>query len=124
VLKEQRSPNDFAERPPMASPLAYQGHVYVLQQNGGIVSCFDAKTGAQVYRERLPGAKAFWASPWAYEGKVFCMDDSGQTFVLEAGPDFKVVGKNPLDEMCWSTPALSNGALFVRGVDHLYCIKR
>jgi outer membrane protein assembly factor BamB len=110
--------------PPMASPLVYQGHVYVLEQRNGMVSCYDAKTGKPAYvRERVPGAKSFWASPWAYDGKIFCLDDSGQTFVLKAGPEFKVVGKNPLDEMCWSTPALAGGTILVRGVDHLYCIK-
>lgn len=110
--------------PPMASPLVYQGFVYILQQNGGMVSCFDAKTGEPAYqRERIPGARSFWASPWAYDGKVFCMDDDGQTFVLQAGREFKVLGKNPLNEMCWSTPAIAGGALFIRGVDHLYCVK-
>jgi outer membrane protein assembly factor BamB len=44
--------------------------------------------------------------------------------VLQAGPKFKVLAKNPLHEMMWSTPAIAGGALFMRGVDHLYCIKR
>jgi outer membrane protein assembly factor BamB len=103
--------------------LVYQGLLYVLASNGGMLSCYDAKTGKQVYRERLPGAKAFWASPWACDDKVFCLDDGGTTFVLQAGPKFKVLGKNTIDEMCWSSPAVAAGALFLRGVDHLYCIK-
>ncbi len=131
TLKTGETSNDgvawYQQRggPPMASPLVYQGHVYVLQQNGGMVSCFDAKTGKPAYsRERIPGAKSFWASPWAYDGKIFCLDDAGQTFVLKAGPEFQVLRKNPLDEMCWSTPAIAGGAVFVRGVDHLYCIQQ
>jgi outer membrane protein assembly factor BamB len=110
--------------PAMASPLVYQGHLYILDQNGGLVTCYNAKTGKQVYRERLQGARAFWASPWACDGKVFCLDDDGQTFVLQAGPEFKLLGKNALNEMTWSTPAVAGGALFVRSVDNLICIQQ
>ena len=110
--------------PSAASPLVYQGYVYIVEQNGGMISCFDAKTGKPEYRrERLPGARAFWASPWAYDGKVFCLDDGGQAFVLRAGPQFKVLGKNSLDEMCWASPAVAGGALFLRGGERLYCIR-
>jgi outer membrane protein assembly factor BamB len=87
------------------------------------VSCYDAKTGKQVYKERVPQARGFTSSPWAYEGKVFCLDDAGTTHVLQAGPQFKVLGENALDEMCWSSPAVAGGALLVRTVDHLYCIR-
>jgi outer membrane protein assembly factor BamB len=110
--------------PEMASPLVYEGYVYVLRQNGGTVTCYDAKTGKQVYRERIPRAAGFWASPWACDGKVFCLDDSGTTHILQAGPEFKVLGKNTINEMCWSSAAVADGALFLRGVDHLYCIKK
>ena len=110
--------------PEMASPLVYQGHLYILGRNGGIVTCYNAKTGKQVYRERLPAAKSFWASPWAGDGKIFCLDDGGTTHVLQAGPEFKVLGKNTVDEMFWASPAVAGGAVFLRSVDHLYCIKQ
>jgi outer membrane protein assembly factor BamB len=87
------------------------------------VSCYDAGTGKQVYKERVPGAGGFTASPWAYDGKVFCLDDRGATHVLKAGPEFKVLGENDIAEMCWSSPAAGAGAVFVRTVDHLYCIR-
>ncbi len=109
--------------PEMASPLVFEGHLYILSRNGGIVTCHDAKTGKQVYKERLPGARAFWASPWAGDGKVFCPDDAGTTYVLQAGPEFKVLAQNSLNEMLWSSPAAVGGAVYLRGVDHLYCIK-
>lgn len=109
--------------PSMASPLVYRGHVYVLER-GGMLSCYDAKTGKPAYeKERLPAARSFWASPVAGDGKVYCLDEDGQMFVLQAGPEFKVLGKNKLDDMFWSTPAAAGGAIFLRGVDHLYCIK-
>jgi outer membrane protein assembly factor BamB len=109
--------------PEKSSPLVYQGHVYILRQGGGIVTCYDAKTGKQVYRERIPNAGAFWASPWGSDGKIFCLDGDGTTHVLQAGAIFKVLGKNPREEMTWATPAIAGGAIFVRGVDHLYSIK-
>jgi outer membrane protein assembly factor BamB len=109
----------------MSSPLVYKGFVYVLERNGGMVSCYDAKTGKPAYsKERITGARSFWASPWACDGKIFCPDEEGNTFVLQAGAEFKVLGKNPLKEMVWSSPAAAGEAIFVRGVDNLYCIKK
>jgi outer membrane protein assembly factor BamB len=110
--------------PGMASPLLYEGHLYILDQRGSLLSCYDAKTGKQVYRERLPGGRGFTSSPWACDGKVFCLDDSGQTYVVQAGPEFKVLGRNPLNEMCWSSPAVAGNSLFLRTVDYLYCIRQ
>jgi outer membrane protein assembly factor BamB len=107
--------------PEKASPMLYGGYLYVLRQN--LIGCYDAKTGKEIYRERLPGAKSFWASPWAGEGKIFCLDGDGTKYVLEAGPQFKLLGNNKLNEMTWATPAVAGGSLIVRGVDHLYCIK-
>jgi outer membrane protein assembly factor BamB len=109
--------------PSIASRLLYNGYLYVLEQRGMILSCYDATTGKPVYKERTPGGQAVTSSPWAYEGKVFLLDNRGTTHVIQGGPVLKVLGKNPLDEMCWSSPAIAGGALVVRTVDHLYCIK-
>ena len=110
--------------PETSSPLLYEGHLYVLEDKTGLVHCFDARSGNRLYRERLAGAQGFAASPWAYGGKVFCLDSGGTTYVLKAGPQFELVGENQLGEMAWSSPAAANGALFLRTVDHLYCIRR
>jgi outer membrane protein assembly factor BamB len=129
TLKEGTTSNDgIAWRLPQAgpgtaSPLYYEGRLYILGQRGGLLSCYDAKTGKQLYRDRLSGARGFTSSPWAYAGKLFFLDDSGQTFVVQAGPKFKLLGKNKLDEMFWSSPAAAGGTLLLRGVDNLYCIK-
>src|SRR5262249_59061816 len=108
--------------PSTATPLLYEGRLYILEERGGLASCIDAKTGKQVYKERLPGARGFTASPWAVDGKIFCLDDGGTTHIIQAGPAFKVLAKNSIDEMCWSSPAVAGGALIVRGVDNLYFI--
>jgi outer membrane protein assembly factor BamB len=110
--------------PAMASPLVYEGRLYILEQRGGGLSCYDAKTGKTIYsKERISGARGFTSSPWACDGRIFCLDDSGQTYIVQAGDEFKVLGKNSLNEMFWASPAISDGTLFLRGVDHLYCIK-
>ena len=64
-----------------------------------MLSCFDAKTGASIYAEALTGAAGFKASPCALDGKIFCTDERGTTFVIEAGSHFKLLRKNTLDEM-------------------------
>ncbi|HTU93702.1 MAG TPA: PQQ-binding-like beta-propeller repeat protein [Gemmataceae bacterium] len=109
--------------PQTASLLLYNEQLYILDEHGGFLSCYDAKTGEQKYKERLPGARGFTSSPWAADGKVFCLDDAGTTYIVQAGPAFKIVGKNTVEEMCWSSPAVAGHALFLRGVDHLFCIK-
>jgi outer membrane protein assembly factor BamB/Spy/CpxP family protein refolding chaperone len=129
TLKEGAKSNDGVawhlpqSGPSTASPLLYDGLLYVLEERNGLLSCLDAKTGKQVYKERLPGARGFTSSPWASGGKIFCLDDGGTTHVIQAGRQFKTLGKNTLGEMCWSSPGVAGGALFVRTVDHLYCIR-
>jgi outer membrane protein assembly factor BamB len=109
--------------PSMASPLLYRGHLYILDQSSDLLTCHDAKTGKQVYRERLTGAKGFTSSPWAGGGKVYGLDQEGTTYAVEAGPTFKLLATSPLGERCWASPALAQGAVLLRSVEHLYCIK-
>ena len=73
-------------------------------------------------RERLPGQ--FTASPWAYGGKVFCLSEEGDTFVVRAGPKFEVLGRNRLDEMCMATPALTRDGLLIRTLSSLMCVRK
>jgi outer membrane protein assembly factor BamB len=109
--------------PEMASPLAYQGYVYTFSRNGGIATCLDAKTGKEVYKQRIPDAKSFWASPWANDGRIYCLDDGGTTHILAAGPEFKILGTNTIGEMFWASPAAADDAVFLRSVENLYCIR-
>ena len=109
----------------MASPLLYQGLIYVFGRKRPAVNCYNAKTGEPIYKgTRVPGAKAFWASPWAYDGKVFGLDDTGTTHVLSAGSKFEVLAKNTIDDTFWASAAVSHGALIFRGVDYVYCIQQ
>ena len=108
----------------LPSSVAYEGGVYTLTETG-ILSRFDAKTGKMTYRTRIdPAATAFTTSPWAYNGKLFCLSEEGQTFVIAAGENFKLLHVNELDDMAQATPALVGERLLVRTEHRLYSIRR
>lgn len=108
----------------LPSPVAYEGGVYVLTETG-ILSRFDAKTGKQTYKTRIdPAASAFTTSPWAYNGKLFCLSEEGQTFVIATGEQFQLLHVNALDEMAQATPAIVGERLLVRTETRLYSIRR
>jgi outer membrane protein assembly factor BamB len=109
--------------PHFASAVVYDGLLYVFDPHDGVLRCLDAGTGTDVYQEKLPGAHDFKSSPWVQGGTVCGTDVSGTTFVVKAGPHFELLARNDLNEMCWSSPAPAGGALFLRGVEHLYCIR-
>jgi outer membrane protein assembly factor BamB len=107
------------------SPIVYGDYLYVLYDRG-MLSCYDAKTGDEIYSKKkiAAGANAFTASPWANDGKIFCLSEDGDTFVIQAGTEFKVLGRNKLDEMCMATPAAVRGSLIIRTLSKLYRIRR
>lgn len=106
----------------MASPVLCAGKIYLLERRSSILHCVDAETGQSTYRKRIPDARAFWASPWTSGDMAFCLDSDGTTHVLAGGPEFKVLRTNELQEQTWSSPAVANGALYLRSTDHLFCI--
>jgi len=128
-LKEGATSNEYiAWHLPQAgpynpSPLVYGDYYYTLLDRG-IFTCHDARTGREVYgKQRIdPEASAFTASPWAANGKIFALSEDGDTFVIQAGPEFKVLGKNSLDEMSMATPAIARGSLIIRTASKLYRI--
>jgi outer membrane protein assembly factor BamB len=105
------------------TPVAYQGRVYVLMAPGFFL-CYDAKTGKEIYgKQRIArDAGRFSASPWAYNGHIFCLSEDGDTYVIQAGPEFKVTGKNDLDGMAMASPAIAQNSLYIRTQHHLYRI--
>ncbi len=103
------------------SPLVLGDYLYILESKG-FLTCFEARTGKEVYgKQRLGGN--YTASPWSYDGKIFCLSEEGDTSVIPAGPQFKLLGKNSLEEMCCATPAVAGERLFIRTFSKLYCIK-
>ena len=105
--------------PYVCSPLLYQGYLY-LHDEQGVLSCYEAQTGRRLYRHRLLGK--FTASPVAGDEKVFVTNELGTTYVLESGPEFRLVATNRLGEPCLASPAIASPNLFIRTQEYLYCI--
>lgn len=107
------------------SSLVYGDYYYTLLDRGFLL-CNDARTGKVVYpRQRISlEASGFTASPWGYNGKVFVLSEDGDTYVIQAGPEFKIIGKNPLEEMALATPAVVRGSIIIRTQSKLYRIAR
>jgi outer membrane protein assembly factor BamB len=107
------------------SPILYDDLFYVLYDRGQL-ACFDAKTGNEVYARRQidDEVRAFTSSPWAYEGKIFCLSEEGDTFVIQAGKDFKLLGRNRVGEVCLATPAIARKSLILRTESSLLRIEQ
>ncbi len=107
--------------PYIASPLILDGVLYVVQ-GGGIVTTIDPQTGDVFHRGRLSqGAKQFYASPVAADGKLFLVDTEGRLTVLKAGRDWEELSTMSLGEPCYATPAICDGRVLVRTSKGLYC---
>ncbi len=101
------------------SPVAANDYFYCVSDDG-IGGCYDAVTGEIKWQKRL--GRHHSGSLVAAAGRVYFLDDDGLTHVLEVGPEFKVLATNPLGEEAYSSPAISQGQIFIRGEKHLFCI--
>lgn len=101
------------------SPVLVDGKLLVANDEG-IAHCFDAATGEHLWRARL--GRHYSASLLSAGGRAYFIDDDGVTKVVRpaAGPD--VEAENPIGEFCCASPALADGALYIRSEKHLFCI--
>jgi outer membrane protein assembly factor BamB len=106
--------------PYMATPILYGQYLYTCG-NGGMVSCYEAATGKEVYKERLGGV-SYTASPVAADGKLYFTSEQGQVRVVQAGPEFKLLAVNEIGDACLATPAISSGMFFVRSQHFLFAL--
>ena len=107
------------------SPLIVGDRYYTLMDRGFLTSN-DPKTGKEIYgRQRIAvDSGTFTASPWSYNGRIFAVSEDGETFVMQAGHEFKLLGRNALDEMTLASPAVAQGSLFIRTASKLYRITK
>ena len=111
------------DTPYAPSPLLYKDTLYLLKRNSGILSCFNARTGQEYYRQkRLEGIGDVYSSPVGASGRVYVTDREGTTVVLERGPEFKVLGTNKLDDGFDASAAIVDKEIYLRGRHHLYRI--
>jgi outer membrane protein assembly factor BamB len=102
-----------------ASPIFYDGRVYAVN-SAGVLSCADAANGEILWQERLTGP--FSASPVLGDGKIYCVNEEGLTAVLHIERTERLISANPLKEGILASPAIAEGALFLRSDKHLFCI--
>ena len=108
----------------VASPVVLGNYLYLVSDSG-IMTCLNVETGEVVYEGgRMPVPALVRASLVAFEDKLLVTSDDGTTFVVRAGPKFEVLSPNTVDEPVWASPALSRGAIYVRGDKHLFAIDR
>lgn len=108
--------------PGMASPVSTGKHVYVAEKN--ILRCYDAETGQRTFRQRVPGLGMVNASPIVIGDCLLLVDEAGKSALVSANGKFEVTGSGDIADTVWATPAATGGAIYIRGVDALYCIRQ
>jgi outer membrane protein assembly factor BamB len=107
--------------PRTPSPLVAGDRLFMVSDDGGIVTCLDAHTGKLIYRERIQGSH--WSSPLYAGGHVYFCDRDGVTTVIAPDEQLRVVARNKLEGAIMASPAAVDGALFIRTEHALYRIE-
>ena len=102
------------------SPLFYRDRLYVVNDNG-VMQVVNAATGVEIYKARVGGVgNTFSSSPFASNGRIYIVSEDGDTFVFEAGDEYREIAKNSLGEMSLASPAANGDSLFIRTQTKLY----
>jgi outer membrane protein assembly factor BamB len=107
--------------PGMCSPVVVDGCLFVLSR--GVLSCHDAKSGERIFRTRMSGASRVTASLWAAADKVYALNESGETSVINVEDQLNVVSTNTIPGLYWSTPSIVGESLLIRDAERLHCIR-
>ena len=107
--------------PDVPTPVTDGKYIYIIRDNGGIL-CLDAKTGKEIYAPQRLKSGTYSASPILADGKIYITNEDGITTVLKAGTQFEILAENDLSDYCLSSPAISDGQIFLRTGKYLYCI--
>jgi len=108
--------------PSMPSPVVVDGLLYIATES--LLTCRDASTGEQIYKERVGELKNIEASPIAVGDKLVLLDEEGRAAIVRVGPELEIVGGGRLEDVFWSTPAVAGNALLLRGLQGLYCVRK
>jgi len=107
---------------PKKSSLQLVGeHLYAIS-DGGIGTCWDAKSGDVLWTERIGGN--YSSSSLVANGKIYFFSEEGKTTVLKASPEFEILGESNIGDGFMASPAVSGDALYLRSRTHLYCIRK
>jgi outer membrane protein assembly factor BamB len=110
--------------PYVPSPLLYQGVLYSVR-TGGIITALDSDTGQLVKEGRSPDAIGeYFAAPVAADGKIYFASADGKVSVITATPKWEFLAVNDLGESISASPAIADGAIFIRTHSRLYCFRK
>jgi outer membrane protein assembly factor BamB len=101
--------------------LFYNDHLYNVNWNGTIV-CYEAVTGKILYNAKLGNTQSFIASPVASDGKIYIVDEQGTVFIIEDGVSFKQLAEIPMNDVCLTAPAITDGMIFFRTQNYLIAV--
>jgi outer membrane protein assembly factor BamB len=107
--------------PDVPTPAIAGKYIFILNDRG-ILWCRDAKSGAEIWGNQRARPGTYSASPVVADGKLYVISEDGVTTVIEAGPTFKVIAENDLADYTLSSPAITDGQMFIRTQKFLYCI--
>jgi len=107
--------------PDVPTPVTDGKYFYVVNDRG-VMWCLDARTGAEIYGQQRIKLGTYSSSPVLADGKIYVTNEEGLTTVVKAGPVFEVLAENALNDYCLSSPAISDGQIFIRTAGNLYCI--
>ena len=111
----------FNNGPDVPTPVSDGAYLYSINDRG-ILFCLDAKTGKTVYGPQRLRNATYSGSAVVADGKIYITDEDGVTTVLQSGPKFALLAENDLGDYTLSSPAISEGQIFVRTASFLYAI--
>jgi outer membrane protein assembly factor BamB len=102
----------------MHTMLLYRNRLYNVNWNGS-VNCLDPLSGKEIYEAKLGQTRSFIASPVASDGKIYIVDEEGMIYIIQDGDTFKLLAEIPLNDICMTAPAISDGMIFFRTQKYL-----
>ena len=104
----------------MSSVLVYDSLLYRLRWNGNL-ACYNARSGEEIYQQTV-NPSSFIASPVAADGKIYMLSEYGELYIVQSGPEYKLLKKIPLGELSLVTPAIAPGMLVLRTTNRLMAV--
>jgi outer membrane protein assembly factor BamB len=105
----------------MQSLLLYHDRLYSANWNGAI-QCLNPITGEEIFHGKLGASKSFVASPVASDGRIYVVDEEGTVYVLKDGDTFQILAEIPLNDICMTAPAITDGLIYFRTQHYLIAV--
>jgi outer membrane protein assembly factor BamB len=107
--------------PDVPTPVSDGKYLYIVNDKG-VMWCLDAQTGEEIWGQQRVAPGTYSSSAVLADGKIYVTNEDAVTTVVKAGPEFEILAQNSLEDYCLSSPAISDGQIFIRTGEYLYCI--